>query len=39
MGETEEIELDKAGRIVRRHDSEGGESRLVWFEPLPSLSA
>ncbi len=39
MGETEEIELDEAGRIVRRHDSDGGESRLVWFEPLPGPSA
>jgi hypothetical protein len=34
MGETEEIELDEAGRIVHRRASDGGDSRLVWFEPL-----
>jgi hypothetical protein len=36
MGETEELELDEAGRIVRSHDSEGGASCLVGFEPLLS---
>jgi len=33
MGETEEIELDEAGRIIRRRDSGGGESLLISFEP------
>lgn len=32
MGETEEIELDEAGRIFRRRASDGGESLLVRFE-------
>ena len=36
MGEIEAIELDAAGRIVRRHDSDGSEIRLVEFEPLPA---
>lgn len=32
MGETEEIELDESGRIVRRRASDGLESRLIGFE-------
>ena len=34
MGETEEIELDAAGRIVRRRDTLGNASRLVSHAPL-----
>jgi YD repeat-containing protein len=33
MGETEEIELDDRGRIIRRRDSDGNETRLVEFNP------
>jgi hypothetical protein len=33
MGESEEIELDASGRIVRRLDGDGGESRLISYAP------
>jgi hypothetical protein len=33
MGDTEEIELDDAGRIVRRRDSRGNDTELEAFAP------
>lgn len=33
MGDTEEIQIDDAGRITHRHDSRGRDDQLVAFEP------
>lgn len=32
MGDTEEIELDEAGRLIKRRDSRGGEAALAEFK-------
>ena len=34
MGDLEEIDLDESGRIVRHRAGDGGESRLVSYEPV-----
>ncbi len=35
MGDAEEIEIDAAGRVVRRRARDGGETILAAFDPAP----
>jgi len=37
MGDTEEIELDEAGRLIKRRDSRGGEAALAEFKSASNL--